>query len=79
MGFGQVGVKQLALVAALSVVIGAALVIAGATVHSAVQPNRALPFGLDAYLDEQTAQTLIRLKYDMLISKEVEVRGHVKI
>jgi len=75
MVFTSSGRKQLALVAGLSVVIGAALALAGATVHNATQPNRVLPFGLDSYLDHSTTQMLVRWKYQFLIDKSVEVRS----
>ena len=74
MAFGTPAAKQLALVTGLYIVIGAALVLAGATVHNATQPNRTLPFGLDSYLDRSTAEMLVRWKYQFLIDKNVEVR-----
>lgn len=67
--------KQLALIAGLSLVIGAALAVAGITVHNATQPSHVLPFGLDAYLGQSASETLNRLKYELLIDKEVEVRN----
>jgi hypothetical protein len=73
MAFGPTALKQLALVSGLSIVIGAALVLATATAYNATQPNRTLPFGLDAYLDRSTAETLVRWKYQFLIDKNVEV------
>jgi len=67
---------QLLLVAGLSILIGAALVVAGTTAHNATQPGRVLPFGLDAYLGEKTVETLSYLKYRFLIVKEIEENGH---
>lgn len=70
--------KQLAFVGGLALVIGAAMALAGATVHHAVKPNLQLPFGLDAYVSPATADMLVRWKYQFLIDKHVEVRPQLE-